>query len=241
MTIIIAGICGEKVVMVGDRMNLMEEETYEQKTPKIYCLNKSICIGFAGTSGYEKEFIEESENVSSLAELFEVMKEKYREVRMKLIKEKILGRYGVESVDELKSLIEDPEVISYHLDEIKNFDPDIKIIVGGVDPSPHIFAIGNPGTGAFFDEVGFYAIGTGEKEATMMLNFLNFRKDLPLRTCILYLYIAKKAAEIAIGVGKKTDIFVISKDGMERVEEKDYYLMFQAWMKELEKVGGEKE
>ena len=234
-------MCGGKVVMIGDRMNMMEEETYEQQTPKIYCVNKSICMGFAGTSGYEKQFIEGSENVSTLAELFEAMKEKYRETRINLIKEKILGRYGVETVDELKSLIEDPEVISYYLNEINNFDPDIKILVGGLDSSPYIFAIGNPGTGAFFDEVGFYAIGTGEKEATMMLNFLNFRKDLPLNTCILYLYIAKKAAEIAIGVGKKTDIFVISKDGVERVDEKDYYLMFQSWIKGLEKIGGEKD
>ncbi len=107
--------------------------------------------------------------------------------------------------------------------------------MGGVDSSAHIFAIGNPGTGAFFDEIGFYAIGTGEKEATIMLNFLNFRKDLSLETCRLYLYIAKKAAEIAVGVGKKTDIFVISKNGVERVDEKNYYVMFQCLLRELEK------
>jgi len=241
MTVIIAGICGDKVVMLGDRMNMMEEETHEQRFPKIYCVNKSICMGFAGTSGFEKEFVENLDNIPSLEELFESFKERYRKLRMRLIKENILGRYGVESVDELKSLVDDPDVMSLHLEEIKNFDPDIKILVGGVDSSPHIFAVGNPGTGAFFDDIGFYAIGTGEKEASMMLNFLNFRKDLPLRTCILYLYIAKKAAEIAVGVGKKTDIFVISKEGVEMVDEKDYYLMFQSWIGGLEEIGGGKE
>lgn len=89
------GICGEKVVIIADRMNMMEEETHEQHTPNIYYLDKSICIGFAGTSGYEKELIEVSGNVPTLSELFELMKEK------------ILGRYGVESVNEFKLLIED--------------------------------------------------------------------------------------------------------------------------------------
>ncbi len=235
MTVIIAGVCGDKVVMVGDRLDMLEEERYEQRKPKICCLTERVCAGLAGTSGFENELFN---NVKSgkVSEIYELLKERYRKLRAKLIKERLLSKFGVESIEELKSLLGDmPEVCSYYLEEIKDYDPDIKILIGGVDSEPHIFAIGNPGAGASFDNPGFYAIGTGEKEATMMLNFLNFRKDLTLKTCILYLYIAKKAAEIAVGVGEKTDIFVISKDGVKRVDEKDYYLMFKSWVRELDK------
>ncbi len=228
MTVIIGAIYDEGIVMLADRMNLLDEEGYSQIEPKIKCRG-NMCAGFAGIVGFEEDFINISSDMNNWKEIWKKAKIKYSEIRWKLAVEDILRPIGCENIVDLNA-IDDCELRSYYLQELKNFNLDLKILWGIYDDKPHLCAIGNPGIGGCFDDVGFYAIGAGEKEATMMLNFLEYRKDFNMEKAVFFAYLAKKAAEVSVGVDTHTDIFVINENGWKKLAEESYKKKYERLM-----------
>jgi hypothetical protein len=87
------------------------------------------------------------------------------------------------------------------------------LIVGGDNNGAHLFQVSNPGTVNCFDTLGFHAIGIGALHAIQTFIAHNYKVSYSLEEAINIVYAAKKAAEIAPGVGKETDIsFIDEKD-----------------------------
>ena len=140
--------------MISDSLNILEDEGYSQISPKIRCRD-NFCVGFAGISRFEDAFINTVAEAENWMDAFERVKRKYSEIRWKIAVKNILKPIGCESLEDLKMIGSD-EIQSYYLEELKNFDPDLKILMGIYDDEPHLCAVGNPSTGGCFDYVGFY-------------------------------------------------------------------------------------
>jgi hypothetical protein len=87
--------------------------------------------------------------------------------------------------------------------------PRVEVLFAGIDrKGAHIF-YSNDGSLAWCDQVGFAAVGTGASHASSQLMFRHHSKYAGAADTMFSVYSAKKRAEVAPGVGKATDMFVI--------------------------------
>lgn len=83
-------------------------------------------------------------------------------------------------------------------------------IVTGVDTQgAHIYLIRDPGYAVCYDSIGFAAIGAGQRHAESQFMFARYVNSWPLEKALRLIYVAKKRAEVAPGVGKETDLIYI--------------------------------
>jgi hypothetical protein len=95
------------------------------------------------------------------------------------------------------------------INNIQNFDiGEMQTVVMGMDETgPHLFYIDKWGNIRCDDLIGFTAIGIGEWHATSHLMLAKYSKKLQFQTALLHMYLAKRKAEAAPGIGRITDIF----------------------------------
>jgi hypothetical protein len=94
------------------------------------------------------------------------------------------------------------------------------MILAGVDSKgAHIYSIRNPGIKDCFDTIGFHAIGIGELHAVQVFIAHRYSTSCNTLEALNIVYAAKKAAEVAPGVGGATDIAIISRDGIKILEQ----------------------
>lgn len=83
------------------------------------------------------------------------------------------------------------------------------LIVGADDAGTHLFAAIHPGQLLSVNTQGFAAIGSGGLHAAVRLSLAQHTKSTPLVETVYNVYEAKKAAEVAPGVGKMTDMAIV--------------------------------
>ena len=94
------------------------------------------------------------------------------------------------------------DMIAYQL-------PSMSVIFAGVDErGTHIYVVEDNELRCN-DGVGFAAIGSGARHAETQLSLAGHAWNSPNYHALLLTYMAKKRAELAPGVGKLTDLFVI--------------------------------
>jgi hypothetical protein len=98
--------------------------------------------------------------------------------------------------------------------ELVNFQmPSIATIICGIDMTgPHIFTVSNEYSTCRVncnDSVGFASVGSGSRHAESQFMLASHSRSSPLPETLLLTYSSKKRSEIAPGVGKGTDMFVI--------------------------------
>jgi len=85
-----------------------------------------------------------------------------------------------------------------------------EVLVAGVDDSgAHIFAVIHPGQLLPLATTGFGAIGSGGIHAAVRMSLAQHTKSASLVETMYNVYEAKRASEVAPGVGKLTDIAII--------------------------------
>jgi hypothetical protein len=104
----------------------------------------------------------------------------------------------------------DPQFIRQIGSELINFSPPaVEAIICGVDSSgPHLYSVYNSDA-TCQDTVGFAAIGVGSWHADSQFMFAGHVGLRPFPETLLLVYLAKKRAEVAPGVGEATDMFSI--------------------------------
>src|SRR5215472_801309 len=84
-------------------------------------------------------------------------------------------------------------------------------IVTGVDTGgARICVVGHPGTLAWLDKLGYAAIGSGGIHANMRLALGAQTRSSPLVDTVYRVFDAKKASEVAPGVGPQTDMAIVT-------------------------------
>src|SRR5262249_1647518 len=77
----------------------------------------------------------------------------------------------------------------------------------------HVFYLSHPGSLFCFDKLGYNCIGSGGQHAALRFSLGRYTPDRSLPEALFAVYAAKRAAEVAPGVGRETEMAVLSSAG----------------------------
>lgn len=225
MTICIAALCegGKKIILASDRMVTVGEIIeFEHDVPKFDELSKNSIIMTAGSTTLQNDIIQLAKKeintitLPTFNQITDKVKEAYVGTRIKRAEELYLKPKGLNLstfYQSQKMLL--PEVIFKISDEIDRSSLRVEYILCGFgDNQGHINYIYDPGVSESFDSVGFCSIGSGNINATSAFTAHNYAPSFSVEKALYLVYLAKKEAERAPGVGDaETDITILSNDG----------------------------
>lgn len=235
MTICIATICDEfkKVVVASDRMitGRYPPIEFEHEISKINKLTETCVMLSAGNALPSEELLQKvkpkirEKGGLSIAQINDIIEEAYEELRTKEIEARYLRPRKIMTIENFyKEYINKiPQGMAAALDgEMANFQYDLVILVAGVDEEgAHLFTVHNPGISNYHNRLGYCSIGIGDLHSSISLISSNFSPHTKLIHGIFNTYKAKRAAEVAPGVGRATDMAVIDSKGIKTLTEGD--------------------
>ena len=223
MTICIGALCESRtqVVVLSDRMLTSSDQTlaFEHDEPKIDILFDNCVAVTAGQATLHQPIFhrcqsEIRETKPLINDVAEKIKEKYQEARREFMNDAIFSMRGltIDKFYEMQNSLHENTILELsNAMDIFNFEVDI--IVAGVDDFSHLYAITNPGVSIPLDSIGFVCIGTGTRHAEVTFAYRKFSTAFSAKKSLYIAFEAKKRAEMAGGVGQKTDVCLVSKDG----------------------------
>lgn len=233
MTICIGAIAENKyVVMAADRtltLSLIPEEFGHEHSSKLYDVDKRCVIGTAGSPVFVPHLLrlaKERQKKGKKAEVVECFTKALIELRRKRIEDVILRKYTWD-YSTFENYYSSGLILAGHarkiLEGMEKYHVCVHVVLGFVTPDGEasIYRIEDPGESTCFDSMGFYTVGSGEGYALQTLVRASYTADKSLPKSLFTVYEAKKNAEQAIGVGRRTDIRIISKKGIARISDED--------------------
>lgn len=113
-----------------------------------------------------------------------------------------------------------PEILANLVQAMQQYNYGLSVVIAGVDESGcHIYRIDNPGRMDSYDTIGHCAIGSGELHAISTFIANDYDSKLDLNHVVAMTYEAKRRSEKSQGVGKETDLYVISQDSITKLPE----------------------
>lgn len=224
MTVCIAARCegGKAIVVASDRMlsaPFLSVE-FDHQDAKIDQIGQNCVALSSGDALCVQDVLASSIGAAnqlqnpSISMLAEQVKDQYREIRTQRINDFVLGTRGIDfdSFYQGGMIARFPQDLAMLIDrDVQTHDLGITILVSGVDESgAHIYSIENPGSIQCFDRLGYHAIGIGHRHATLHLVSLGQHQSASINETIVNVFCAKKAAELAPGVGQATTMKVVS-------------------------------
>jgi len=114
-----------------------------------------------------------------------------------------------------------PNVYGQIVAQMNTFNLTLDVIIAGTDATgAHIWRVTNPGTSYCLDKLGYDAIGSGAIHALTSLYTSRQVRSKPFLDSLYAVYDAKRAAEVAPGVGQATDIAIIDQTTVQRCPER---------------------
>jgi 20S proteasome alpha/beta subunit len=228
MTQIVAALCKNRTMLavVSDRMVSDEYDTLHfEHEPKGQMLSYNAMIFYIGTM-HEPEIIDASRaevaGRMKLPQMIEILTKNYRATRKKRVETEILSKYGFQSYDDYHNQqrqLTDATVECIE-GELTEYELDLTILFAGIDATgTQIYLIDDPGTAHSHTEVGFCCVGSGERHADPVFAFYGYNPSMSVEEALYIAYVAKRRAEMAGGVGKATDAWVISQKGCYKVKD----------------------
>lgn len=237
MTICIGAICeGDSVIMASDKMMTLSVPSteFERNESKIRILTPNSAIATAGDALIHEEILRRVKpriaEKHSTTEIANLLVEGYVAERRRLAEGVVLLPIGLdmeEFYEKQRSLL--PEIAMQAVQRIGGFQFNFSMVIGGIDSEgAHIFLVQPPGISRCMDAIGQCAIGTGDIHAFQTFITYEYERSTEIQKAILIVFEAKKRAEKAAGVGKKTDLLVLRRG-------KEPYSLTDSQIGELEK------
>lgn len=207
------------MVVASDRMITIDEIEYEPDQTKAYPLATQTVALLAGEMAAHAVIcpsVLEGLHTNSppgflvkgIAELYAL---EFSLHRRYLAEQEILMPHGLTMEDFLtrqKDMSHD--FIRDISDALLNHRLHAEAIIAGIDHTgAHLYKIIDPGVAVSFDTPCFAAIGTGRPHAESYFMVSGFNKNFTVAQTVYAVFSAKMKAEIAAGVGSKTDLMVI--------------------------------
>jgi hypothetical protein len=233
MTVCIGAICdnGKSIVVAADRMmtygppmNLQVEAAVR----KIIPLSDNAVLLFSGS-------VPDGEGVANgtkaamqggnhgLKQVTEFAARTYQDIKRKRVEDTILRPLmGIDfaQFQQLVSQSASSQVLGQLLGMIMQHNLNLDIMIAGIDDGVgHLGIVTHPGMALPMDTVGTSAIGSGGLHASVRLNLGRPTREINLPETIFAVYEAKRASEVAPGVGKFTDIAVLNGKGVAFVKD----------------------
>jgi ATP-dependent protease HslVU (ClpYQ) peptidase subunit len=219
MTICIAATAAEKyVVIAADRtltLNLEPKEFAHKASSKLYEITPGFIVGTAGSPVHVPDLLRMLKaKAKGDAHLLDRVAECLKDLRKTRIEQEILRKFGWDFATYEKYYAEG-RLLEAHarriLEEMDEFHVCIHLVTGCVleNGDATIHTIEDPGVVDCFDATGFAAVGSGDGYALQSMMRANYTAATPLMEAIYRVFEAKKSAEQAVGVGRRTDLRVI--------------------------------
>jgi hypothetical protein len=226
MTICIAAICendtkNPKIIMASDRMVTYGSSVqFEHKSPKLTDLSPNCVITTSGYATIHTDIIKnaglvKSDNLLSVRETADKIKDSYDDVREQIIENTILKKIGIKNFKEFYKL--EPTISENFSEEIRDnlddFEFDLTFLISGIDDDgAHIYKIDDTVGILPLHSMGYASIGIGAQHANSIFFSTEYYDKCPLNKALYVVYKAKRIAEKAPGVGSKyIDLWIISK------------------------------
>lgn len=253
MTVCIASLCcsengiPKKLVVASDRMvtlgNFME---FEHEVSKISILNKSSVVLVAGDTlrgskivDLAKIKISENVELTKTADIANIVAQVYSECRDECLENELFKPKGFTRKEFYESYQTKllPQ-LAFQLDQtVSTFDYGVQLIVAGVDDiGSHAYTIANPGNTAIdVHQISYTSIGSGGLHATQALIGFGHSGVQDLNKTIFCTFAAKKRAEVAPGVGRDTDLFVITDSGIKELSRDEINILEEIYQEAYHK------
>lgn len=224
MTVCIGAICegggaavlaADKMVTFGAPMNL---QTEPQALRKITQLTDGSVLSFSGSMADGEDLIARAGIVAGqdpIVKIAEAIKGAYTDLKKARVEEMILQPLLGANYVQFQTLVgqsSSSQILQQVVAMIMQHNLQLEVLIAGVDDSGgHLFVVTHPGVLLKVDTTGFAAIGTGGLHAAVRLSLGEHTKVTSLVDTLYNVYEAKKASEVAPGVGKLTDLAVIKR------------------------------
>jgi 20S proteasome alpha/beta subunit len=225
MTVCVGALCenGQTVVVAADKMVTFGAPMSLQMEPpvlkKITQIDERSVVLFSGSVPDAEEIIaatkKQIHGLTNLAtvNVAEAIKNAYVALKSKRVQETILVPFIGADFAKFQSLLaQSPssQVLQQLLAMVMQHNLQTEALVGGVDETGgHLFAVSHPGVLLPLETTGYGAVGSGALHAAVRLSLGQHNKVASLLDTVYNVYEAKKAAEVAPGVGKLTDLAII--------------------------------
>jgi ATP-dependent protease HslVU (ClpYQ) peptidase subunit len=228
MTVCIGAICedGKSAVVAADKMVTFGPPVMLQTEPsafkKITDVSAQCMILFSGSVPDGEEVLVRSRTSlaaipkPTIAQIAGVVKNSYASLKKDRAEETILKPMLGVDFAQFQSLISQTassQILQQFVGLIIQHNLQLDLLVVGVDDSgTHLYIVSHPGVLSPMDTIGFIAIGSGGLHAAVRMSLGKHTKAASLIETVHSVYEAKRAAEVAPGVGRLTDMAII-KDG----------------------------
>jgi hypothetical protein len=237
MTVCIAALCSSEsnkpataAVVTSDRMVTLGRLTeFEHEVPKITALSEKIVALLAGDALRGSQLIRntsEAAGASSLVrDLAQLTALKYAEMRDVQVESEIFRPRGLTKAQFYQggapAIGQQPQLFFGIDNQVATFNLGVELIVTGVDDhGSHLFYVGNPGQlTSSFHQIGYHAIGSGSLQALQSMIGFGHMSARPVHQTVFACYVSKRRAEVAPGVGKDTDMAILTQGGMVKVDQ----------------------
>ena len=219
---------GPAIVTASDRMITAGDVEYEPNQTKICVLTRNVLILIAGDYVIHSEaLIHLQRQLVALPEIDPgVIAESYaayiRQIKYRHAANRILAPVGLdhESFYEKQHALH-PDLLARLSNQLQNYEsPNTEAIVAGTDNRgiAQLYLVDQHSVVSCHNDVGFIAIGIGAWHAKSTLMRAGYINSMQYAVAAGMAYAAKKAGEIAPGVGKTaTDMHLVTRVGWELV------------------------
>lgn len=240
MTICIAAIAKEKnkeyVVFSTDHMVTTNMGQFEHSILKYSCLNNNTVAMLAGQALFFDDLVRSCNECNNYELIKKQILDNFRIKRKQIIENEIFNVFGINQdffKESLQKEIPNP-FINNILQQVADFNMKTQILlVGFIDSVAQITNIEESGT-VEYRSMNFHCIGSGYIQAANTLLFQKHSKTNLLIPTIYSVYKAKKNAEVSEGVGKETELLVLSENGVKKLSNDDMCRLDKIYNEELE-------
>lgn len=225
MTVCVGALCddGSAVVVAADKMVTFGAPMNLQMEPKVLSkitkVNDEAVVLFSGSVADAEEIVAETKqklkgltNVPT-QNVAEAVKGAYVALKAKRVQETILTPLLGADFAKFQTLVAQSaasQLLQQVLGMIMQHNLQSEILVAGVDASgAHLLGVTHPGVLLPMETLGYGAVGSGGLHAAVRLSLGLQNKTSTLLDTVYNVYEAKKAAEVAPGVGKQSDLAIL--------------------------------
>lgn len=238
MTICTAAVCThtgkECFVISTDHMINVTIGQFEHDIKKYKKINGNIAM-LAGNVLIFNELIA-NVGEGTFTQIKEKIYENFVSLRRDYINKQLLNKFGLEET-EVKNLVKTGipnDLIRKLLESIARFEFGTSVLLVGYENGVAQIAEIKEHGFADLSDIHFHAIGSGAMQAVNTLLFQKQSKHDSLKTTIYNVYKAKRNAEVSSGVGKDTDMLILTQSSCHELGQDDLETLAKVYADELQ-------
>jgi len=195
---------------------------FEQPQPKIFHLAKHTLALISGDISFQTEVVSETQRevaatgITLVTETTKAFAQIYARRCRESVEAGVLAPINLTSESFLRQqqalhpqLV---ELITRQLQTGMSERDDATVVLGVDGLGPHLAMVYGPGQYACMDTIAFVATGAGARHAESQFMFSRYTRAWSFPRALYLVYVAKRRAEVAPGVGRATDLAVITTD-----------------------------